>query len=170
MKKMLMIVALILIAVDSYAANKFYIGGKDMTRASEIGRASATIVEAVSMEAVKDISFGILINKKSGKVTLNKDNVRTSTGPGLASSEYSYGVVKIKGPKEHMVTVNIPETYILGDSARNTRFEPIISKGGETHSLTNGEINFKIAGTLHFNKTGIKKGHHNGYYVVQTSY
>lgn len=171
MKKVLVIIlALVLITVDCYAATKFYIGGKEMIRASEIGKASATIVEAASIEAIKDISFGRLINKASGKVTLNKDNTRTAVGLGLAKSEYSFGVVKIKGPKEHMVNVNIPTTFVVGDNAPNTRFEPTISKGGETHSLANGELDFKIAGTLHLNTKGLKKGHHDGYYVVQASY
>lgn len=170
MNKIVVILAVMLVALDSFAANRIYTTYRGDSRIMATGTASATVVEPVSIRAVRNLSFGMLTTKESGKVVLDEDNMRTSTGPGLATSKPSLGLIKIKGPKGYAVNVNIPSSYIMGNANKNARFEPKIARGGEMHSLTNGEVNLKISGTLHLDNKGIEHGIHKGVYIVQTSY
>ncbi|MBE6462143.1 MAG: DUF4402 domain-containing protein [Alphaproteobacteria bacterium] len=170
MKKIIVMLAFLLVTLDTFAANlrhREYVGD-NMVMAT--GKAYATIVEPVSASAMRNLDFGMLTTKESGKVTLDENNERTTTGPGLATSKPLCGIIKLKGPKSQMVNIDIPNSYIIGSANKNARFEPDITKGGESYNLGNGEVNLRVGGTLHLDKDGLELGTHKGVYVVQASY
>lgn len=170
MNKIVVILAVMLVALDSFAVNLVNSQYRGSPSIIATGKAYATIIEPMSAVATRDLSFGMLTTKESGKVILDEDNMRTSTGPGLATSKPLCGIIKLKGPKSQMVNIDIPESYIIGSANKNARFEPKIKKGGETHILGNGEVDLRIGGTLHLNNKGLELGSHKGVYVLQASY
>lgn len=168
MRKFVIILAFLLIALDTSAANRNILAGRSQVIAT--GKAYATIVEPMSAKSIRNLSFGMLTTKESGKVTIDENNERTTTGPGLATSKPLCGIVTLKGPKSQMVNIDIPNSYIIGNANKHAHFEPKIAKGGQMHNLGNGEVNLRIGGTLHLNNDGIETGSHKGVYVVQASY
>ncbi len=170
MKKFVVILACMLVALDTFAVNLVKSPLRGSASVVVTGKAYATIIEPMSAAATRDLSFGMLTNKESGKVTLDENNERTTTGPGLATSKPLCGIIKLKGPKSQMVNIDIPNSYIIGSANKNARFEPKIKKGGEPHNLGNGEVDLRIGGTLHLNNEGLELGSHKGVYIVQASY
>jgi hypothetical protein len=170
MKKFVVILALALVAVEAYAANSGRHAYSGTFRSSAIGKAYATILDPISANSLRNVNFGMINTDESGKVILTENEERISTGPGLATSKHATGIVKITGPNNHSVTVNVPESYIIGDAKKNAYFEPVITHNGKTTTLKNGEADFKISGALHIKNNEIDRGAHRGVYVIQTSY
>ena len=170
MKKVMVILAIALIAVEAYAANLGRRAYFSNSKVSATGKAYATIFDPVSINSLRNVKFGMITAKDKGKVILTENEERISTGPGLATSKRSTGIVRIKGPANHLITVNIPDSYIIGEAGKTARFEPNIPNNGKSTMIKNGEVDLKISGALHLNNESIERGTHRGIYVVQASY
>ncbi len=164
------VLAIMAAAVPATASESFRY--QMMDSASATGRVYATIVMPVSMNTVKDMSFGMMVKNKDGFVELDRAGNRLSSGPGLATSTPSSGAVQIKGPQGHWVAVSVPESNIYDNDSNALEFKPIITPKYRTIALNNhnGEATLKIGGTLTFNHNQISGGTKKGFYIVQASY
>ena len=74
------------IAGSAEAAQKLERRASNKIETTATGRVSATIVAPVSAESANDLTFGMMVKNNQGKVTVDEDGNRTTTGPGLATS------------------------------------------------------------------------------------
>lgn len=171
MRNILLLLALALLVAQPAEASETF----RHTRYQQIqatGRISATIVAPVSMRAVKDMSFGMMVNNKTGQATMDETGNIAANNLTSANSTTSAGSVLVKGPQGHLVTVSIPESNIYDNENNALEFKPSISEKYRNFALSpqNGEGRLNIGGTLKFNHNNISNGTKKGFYVVQTSY
>ena len=147
-------------------------GNKIETTAT--GRVSATIVAPVSAESANDLTFGMMVKNNQGKVTVDEDGNRTTTGPGLATSSYSAGSVKLKGPKAQAVTVDIPDARIYNNEDKSIDIHSFTTDAGKGNIVAldrqNGEATVDVGATLNIKDKETQGGSRNGVYILQTSY
>lgn len=147
-------------------------GNKIETTAT--GRVSATIVAPVSAESANDLTFGMMVKNNQGKVTVDENGNRTTTGPGLATSSYSAGSVKLKGPKAQAVTVDIPDARIYNNEDKSIDIHSFTTDAGKGNVVAldrqNGEATVDVGATLNIKDKETQGGSRNGVYILQTSY
>lgn len=102
------------------------------------------------------------------------DGNRTTTGPGLATSSYSAGSVKLKGPKAQAVTVNIPDARIYDNEDKSIDIHSFTTDAGKGNIVAldrqNGEATVDVGATLNIKDKETQGGNRNGVYILQTSY
>lgn len=172
MKKISVFILLFFLMPQMLSASETYRQSNGNRILTATGRAYATIVAPISVNASKDLTFGMLVKNKTGQVRLNADGSRTSTGPGLATSKPAAGTVRFRGPKGHLVTVNVSESKIFDNDNNALSFKADVPNGEKAFVLDgeNGEAAFHIGGTLKVNTTEATGGTRQGVYVVQASY
>ena len=98
----------------------------------------------------------------------------TTTGPGLATSSYSAGSVKLKGPKAQAGTVNIPDARIYDNEDKSIDIHSFTTDAGKGNIVAldrqNGEATVDVGATLNIKDKETQGGSRNGVYILQTSY
>ena len=162
------------IAGSAEAAQKLERRPSNKIEATATGRVSATIVAPVSAESANDLTFGMMVKNNQGKVTVDEDGNRTTTGPGLATSSYSAGSVKLKGPKAQAVTVDIPDVRIYNNEDKSIDIHSFTTDAGKGYIVAldrqNGEARVDVGATLNIKDKETQGGSRNGVYILQTSY
>lgn len=115
-----------------------------------------------------------MVKNNQGKVTVDEDGNRTTTGPGLATSSYSAGSVKLKGPKAQAVTVDIPDARIYNNEDKSIDIHSFTTDAGKGNIVAldrqNGEARVDVGATLNIKDKETQGGSRNGFYILQTSY
>lgn len=162
------------IAGSAEAAQKLERQPSNKIETTATGRVSATIVALVSAESANDLTFGMMVKNNQGKVTVDEDGNRTTTGPGLATSSYSAGSVKLKGPKAQAVTVDIPDARIYNNEDKSIDIHSFTTDAGKGNIVAldrqNGEATVDVGATLNIKNKETQGGSRNGVYILQTSY
>ena len=96
----------------------------------------------------------------------------TTTGPGLATSSYSAGSVKLKGPKAQAVTVDIPDARIYNNEDKSIDIHSFTTDAGKGNIVAldrqNGEATVDVGATLNIKDKETQGGNRNGVYIMQT--
>ncbi len=166
-------VAIVLAAGGTKAENRVLRRSNNI-ETTAIGQVKATIVAPVSAESANDLTFGMLVKDNEGKVTVDENGKRTTTGPGLATSSYSSGSVKLKGPKAQAVTLNIPEARVYDNEDKTIDVHSFTTDAGKDGIIAldkqNGESTVGVGATLNIKDKEAQGGSRKGVYILQTSY
>lgn len=140
---------------------------------SAIGQIKATIVAPVSATTSNDLRFGMIVKNNAGDVTVDEEGNRTTTGPGLATSGYSAGSIRLKGPRAQAVSVDIPEAHIYDNDDNSINVHSFTTSTDSDKLITlgsqDGKADINVGATLNVSDTA-KSGVRSGVYRIQTSY
>ncbi len=141
---------------------------------STIGRVRATIVAPVSATTSNDLRFGMIVKNNAGDVTVDEEGNRTTTGPGLATSGYSAGSIRLRGPRAQAVSVDIPEAHIYDNADNTVNVHSFTTNQDNSKLITldaqNGKADIDVGASLNISDTDTQGGARMGVYRVQTSY
>lgn len=139
---------------------------------SAIGQIKAKIISPVSVSSDNDLRFGMIVTNNHGDVTIDESGNRTTTGPGLATSGYSAGSIRLKGPRAQAISVDIPEVYIYNNEDKALSIHSFTTNYDNSKLITldpmTGDANIDVGASLNISDS--KNGAHTGIYRVQTSY
>lgn len=140
---------------------------------SAIGQIKATIVAPVSATTSNDLRFGMFVKNNAGDVTVDEEGNRTTTGPGLATSGYSAGSIRLKGPRAQAVSVDIPGAHIYDNDDNSINVHSFTTSTDSDKLITlgsqDGKADINVGATLNVSDTA-KSGVRSGVYRIQTSY
>lgn len=157
------------LAIDNVKTKKKY--GAER---SAIGQIKATIVAPVAATSSNDLRFGMIVKDNAGNVTIDEEGNRTTTGPGLATSGYSAGSIRLRGPRAQAVSVDIPEAHIYDNADNTVNVHSFTTNQDNSKLITldaqNGKADIDVGASLNISDTDTQGGARMGVYRVQTSY
>jgi len=147
--------------------------------ASKSANASATIVQAVKVTKVQDLSFGLIVSDSiGGLVVVGPDGSRSSTGPVLLMQSQNGAAFQpaqfvVTGAAGFVYTISLPtdgqSISSNGTSSATMSVDTFVSDPIGTAALISGVSTFKVGATLHV-QAGKVAGAYSGSFSVTVEY